>query len=978
MKRILFITLWFTYICPSLTFAQGFNTTNGRNHPELNWQVAETEHFLIMYPERIEGIQNQASAVAEATYEALSQNLQVEFTDKIRIYLSDEDEVNNGFAVPFKQPYTDIWVGLNDYSEIWTGQEKWLRKVIAHELAHIFHFEAVKSPIGLLQFAFANPFPSFWTEGLAQYETEDWDSQRGDRWLRKAVFDDELNFNSGRSKDDGKLRYAFGNAQLRYFTEKYGDSTLVQLLDHRDKALGLFEYHDFDNAFKEVIDGGYPAFIDDWRKHVNVYYNTLAGQMERVDSLGADPMYFPGQFLYDASVSHNDSLIAILSLTSMARPVKRLFILQNDSIQTVKQISEGSINSDLSWSKDGKRLYYSRMVRGKHSSLINDIFSYDLNSGKEKQLSFNRKAKYPTTTGNENEIAYIVNEHGTGNLFVLNLKTGKESRITHYSGDVQLLWPLWVETQNQWLVHRFAKDGSRNLVLINPDNRQETAIDSSGTDNRKALLSPTGNKIAYISLRDQVPNIFMYDFATQSESRFTNLFTGGEVFGWVADYDSTGEEHLLVGASENRSEDDLFLVPVNREVYQPDVELPKTYSTWRYKRPPYTINRSIRSDSTLITDFYHYNAFSNITHVATFALPYYSNPDNFGLFASTNWIEPLGKHILSAGGWLSITDPYGKSYGDISYINNQFYPTLRISLFSMPENGQFYGGKFLVEKYQGGEIAATWPIDLFSAPYQSSKLSVGFRHFTTDPFNISRFFGTPNLTVPAAGRVSEFHLSWQLKKQRPWRDNSFHPLDGSGLKLSLHTSQKIFGADVEALTTDLNAYTIVPFVGLNRILLHGRFLTQWGKPLPQNFIGLSRYDNVSINLPAQFPLRLFGSNERVRGYREFIAGDKVGFGSIEYRIPLVSSLQTQILGFIQFGGASIALFTDGAVIGNALSETGESGTVYRWGSGAEIKNQLSVFGLTIAHSIGIAQPSKKLFSSQKYDFYYRVKAVLPF
>ncbi|MGN8226514.1 hypothetical protein [Gracilimonas sp. BCB1] len=119
-KYILFIAISFSV---HLAFAQGFNSSSGRNHPELNWQVAETEHFLIMYPERIAGIENEAAAIAEQTYEALSKNLEITFDQKIRIYLSDEDEINNGFAVPFSRPYTNIWVNLNDYSEIWTGRK---------------------------------------------------------------------------------------------------------------------------------------------------------------------------------------------------------------------------------------------------------------------------------------------------------------------------------------------------------------------------------------------------------------------------------------------------------------------------------------------------------------------------------------------------------------------------------------------------------------------------------------------------------------------------------------------------------------------------------------------------------------------------------------------------------------------------------------------------------------------------------------
>ena len=46
-----------------------------------------------MYPERLSGIENEVAPIAEESYAALSKNLNVEFEDKIRIYLSDEDEI---------------------------------------------------------------------------------------------------------------------------------------------------------------------------------------------------------------------------------------------------------------------------------------------------------------------------------------------------------------------------------------------------------------------------------------------------------------------------------------------------------------------------------------------------------------------------------------------------------------------------------------------------------------------------------------------------------------------------------------------------------------------------------------------------------------------------------------------------------------------------------------------------------------------
>ena len=222
--------------------AQGFSVFNGRNHPELRWQVAETEHFEIVYPQRLAGIEAEAAAIAEASYGVLSAQMGVDFGgDKIRVYLSNEDEIANGVAFPIgRAGYTAIWVHVNETAEIWTGDVKWLRKVLAHELVHLFHYRAVRSQIGLLQELFARPLPRFWTEGLAQYLTEEWDAQRGDRYLRTAVLEGRLNPDDGLSPDAGRLLYAVGNSQVRRLAEQYGDSTLAAILAHRSKPfLGI-------------------------------------------------------------------------------------------------------------------------------------------------------------------------------------------------------------------------------------------------------------------------------------------------------------------------------------------------------------------------------------------------------------------------------------------------------------------------------------------------------------------------------------------------------------------------------------------------------------------------------------------------------------------------------------------------------------------------------------------------------------------
>ncbi|MCP9292751.1 BamA/TamA family outer membrane protein [Gracilimonas sediminicola] len=84
------------------------------------------------------------------------------------------------------------------------------------------------------------------------------------------------------------------------------------------------------------------------------------------------------------------------------------------------------------------------------------------------------------------------------------------------------------------------------------------------------------------------------------------------------------------------------------------------------------------------------------------------------------------------------------------------------------------------------------------------------------------------------------------------------------------------------------------------------------------------------------------------------------------------------MGFVRLGGVSISLFTDGGIVWDARSESGETGTIQRWGAGAELKNEISIAGLSISHAFGVAQPAHQLFTDAKSDMYYRVQAVVPF
>ena len=1095
----------------------GFSATNGRNHPELNWVVARTAHFEIVYPDRLAGIEAQAAPIAEATLATVAANLggadgPITFDRPIRIYLSDEDEIANGTAYPVgASGFTTIWVHVNDAADVFSGDAVWLRKVLAHELTHLIHFRAVRSNIGLLSSFLADPLPRFWTEGLAQYESERWDSQRGDRWLRTAVFEDRLNYDDGSSSQNGRLLYATGNSQLRVLAEQQGDSTIAKILAYREPAfLGLARVNDFQTAFRKVTGEPYSAFAEDWRKHVNVYYNTVAGQMERLDSLGTDPLALPGQVVYDVAFSPDTMQVAVVALPSLARPVRRLYVTANpgrrsrrdsteaDSVRIrsvpggLRILVEGAIEGPISWSPDGRQIAYARLHRGAHGSLLNDLYVVEVATGRKRRLTTNRRATSPAFAPDGRRLVFVgaADAGGggseTANLFVLDTETGEETQLTRFEGVVQITSARWSPDGERLAIALF--DGRRDLATVDAATGAVTRLgtdagdrDEALRDDRMPVWSPDGRTVAFTSLRDGAPNVFYVGEALKTpnnvipslsrdldaspeplrsdslrrdpstalagarsaqddileedkggardsirgtidgqtvlvspdsqaaligqiptrylfgspgpvhfdlgERRVTYLFDGAEVRGWLPPNAEHPEGRLVLLASETKRRDRIYVVDAARRptVAVDTLRVPPAYAAWTDHRPPAEIPTVIPPDASLITSRGRYNSFRNLTHAITLPLPY-ADPQNndYGFFANSLFLEPLGKHALVLLAGVSVTQPVDKSFLLLEYINRTLAPTLTLDLYRFPSPSSFYGNSILVEDLTGGDVSATWALDVIDRPYTDVLAGARLRYAYASPLNLDKFTdlesaGAPLLT-PEAGTRADVQVALGYKFQRPYRYNIIAPFDGTGVRLRSTVGAPVLGADTWFARPDLLAYATLPRFGLGgtRLYVEGRATAVFGQQLAQDYVGLSRTDDIDIQLPFVGAVTLDDA-ERVRGYRRFAIGTRALFGSVELRGPVVADLQTSLLGLVRLGAVAPALFADGGVV---WSGSTFDGAVTRLGVGAELKNVLDIGGFEVLHAVGVAAPTSRLGEVFRGDedpeIYYRIQAALPF
>jgi hypothetical protein len=699
--------------------------------------------------------------------------------------------------------------------------------------------------------------------------------------------------------------------------------------------------------------------------------------------------------------------VAALVLSSVARPVRRLAVVEGLSdttvVRRVRVLAEGSLEAPFAWSRDGRRIAYARTVRGRYGSLVNDLYVVDVETGATERLTEDRRASSPTF-GTDGRIAFIGSAGGTANVFLLDAD-GTETQLTGFTGDVQLTTLRASPAGDRLAFARFGPDGDRDLVVLDLDTRDLTTVSVSGADDRIPVWSPDGRKLAFTSLRDDAPNVFVLDLEGErlevrgygssapglrpptsnlqppTERRVTHLFGGATAHDWLPSDSLHAEGRIVLVTSESKRREKAFAVDARRTAtVATPATAPPAYSSWTTHRPPRTIPNTVTPDASLIRDRYGYNSWANVTHAGSFALPYAEfDGSDYGLFGTTIWLEPLGKHVFLGLVSVSVPKFAEQTLAFLSYTNNQLRPSVTVNAYRYPSPARWYDTSLLIEDLVGGDVTATWPLDLTDAPFVSTSADARVRLAHADPFDDDAFedVETTGLGRPEDGTRAEVRLGFTAKRQRPYRYNDLYPLDGVGLRARVTGGLPVLGSDAQFVRPDLSAFWVSPRVGIGRFYAFGRAQAQFGETLAQDVLGLARYDDLDLQLPFVEPITL-SDTERVRGYRRVAVGDRLLFGTLEYRLPPVFDLQTRLLGVLELGRVSPALFVDAAAVWTG-SDLGDA--IGRTGVGFELKNRVSLGGFPLVHAVGVAQRWDDLGETVEWDavdLYYRIQATLPF
>ncbi len=916
MRRIPFVStlLCLLLLVPALAGAR-FDT-------RLNWQTLETEHFLIHYHGGVQPVAEQAARIAEDVHQRLTGHLQWQPSAKTHLILADVSDASNGQATPF--PYNRIIVHLSPPLEeplALTDREAWLRIVLTHEYAHILHLDTVRRYPWFYQKLFGRAYfpnlfqPQWLIEGIPTYlETEATSGGRGrssytDMVLRMAVLEERFPSPAQAgvfldSWPDGEVPYLFGTGFVEHLSGKYGPQIIADFSHtYAGRPLPLM----VDSSARIAQGTTFKAEWLQWQQDLRKKYRKVE---ERLNAEGLTDYTRLSQEGFEnifPSPSPDGKQLVYSAQTSDRPAELRLMQTDGSSGKTLMRRLFTPASAAVSWLAKGQGLVYSKLDRDAHDNLYFDLYSYDLQQGREMRLTRGLRTGSPDVLPAAGKIIFATYALGKNRLATADMSGQNLSYLTSEADNRLFFSPKWSPGGDKIAVGTKTATGKFIIQLLDAAGVLLGEIPHGDAINTSPAWSPDGQTLFFTSDRSGIFNIYAYSLGDQTLARVSNLLGGAFSPAVSADgralyfsaYHATGfdiasmplapEDWVQLASSPVLLQEEPDHAP---SVAQAEVE-PRPYSPWASLLP------------------HHWFPWLG------------SDEEGTMLGAITSGQDPLGHHNYAAT-YLYGFDS-GRSAYQLLYRYDGIYPEL--SLFASDQDvvhvDFFPGDNDYWERRRsfGFDLripfAGVWSRHSLIPGYRYQK----FRGLTDSPFSF------PD---PDEGQLSGLRLTHLFDNSvRPPR--AISPEEGRRVALAVEHNNKDLGSDfsLTKYSADWREFTALPwsrhhvlatriFGGMARGDVLDQRAFQVGGDLPGDLL---------TGIDSEFlPLRGYGFNE--------FRGQRAVLGSLEYRFPITNLEKGPGNGPLFFRRLHGALFYEGA---DAFDSGGIRLSDFRTSAGGELR-----------------------------------------
>jgi len=512
---------------------------NKVQYQAFDFKIIQTEHFEVYYYPAERTAALDAARMAERWYARLSRILHHQFQGRkpIILYASQSD---------FQQTnITDVFEGLQGSTDFFkhrmvlpfTGSYAEFEHVIGHEMVHQFQFDVIsrgRIGAGVQTLVNAN-LPLWFMEGMAEYLSIGPIDPLTSMTLRDASLEGHLPTIEEMTYDPRIFPYHFGHALLAYVGEKWGDEAIGQILQASvssgveggfKRALGI-TLDDLSSEWRDAVQTTYlPQLADHYR--ARRIAQPLLTQKRSEGTLHLAPALSPdGRDI--AYFSEKNSFFVDLYLADAETGrVKRRLVKStlNSNYESLR-----FINSAGSFSPDGR--YFAIAAKRKDRD---DLVILDVKKDEEVRrirVPLNGLTT-PSWSPDGKRLVFTGYDGGLSDLFIVNADGSDLHRLTNDKyADLEPSWSpdgktiAFVTDRSPATEFEALKFGKLRIAVLHLDNGSIDILRNMDQGkNINPAWAPDGRSLAFVSDRNGISNIFLYELSDGKIYQLTDVFTG--------------------------------------------------------------------------------------------------------------------------------------------------------------------------------------------------------------------------------------------------------------------------------------------------------------------------------------------------------------------------------------------------------------------------------------------------------------------
>lgn len=513
--------------------------------PDGSWSTLDGEHVRVTFPRHLEALGREAVRWGDRSWEELSAVLVDPPEHRVEILLTDHVDVSNGFARVAPREEITVYARPPVDGFALSYFDDWLKLVITHEMAHVFHLdltgpvgETLRSLFGRVPMAW--PFfpglgtPRWTIEGLATwYESELGEAGRVKgsfhaMVLRTAVLEDALEDVgqvSGGSAvwPAGQRPYVYGSLFFEHLLDAYGHESMGAFV----QAVGqqLVPYR-LDAAAREAFGA---SFSEAWE----VWSDTLrarTGELRR-DRAARAPLTRTRRLTRGARTALHPRLSAdgrLIYARSDGSRDPQLRVASADGSEGREWTRTNGL-SDFDLAPDGSAVF-AQLELADPYRVRSDLYRVRP-GGEVERLTRGARLDHPSVApGGEVAVAVYTGE-GSTEVVEVELASGARTDLTGPDPATHWAYPA-VSPDGRWIaVSRWTRDTFFDLVILDRDGDVVTVVTRDRAVDLGAAWSPDGTRLIWASDRTGILNLHAVDVdpataAVRGEWQVTNVLTG--------------------------------------------------------------------------------------------------------------------------------------------------------------------------------------------------------------------------------------------------------------------------------------------------------------------------------------------------------------------------------------------------------------------------------------------------------------------